>query len=227
MSARPNARLPTALLEALPEPGRQLVLSKARRRSFERGERLVREGDDADSLIIVETGRVAVRTVSPGGESLVLSVLGTGAVFGEVGLFSRKGERTATVQALDEVTALVLQNVDFDRLRNENAEVNEFLLQLMARRIDRLSHLLTEALYLAANRRIARRLYEISRLYASVGSPLTLPLTQEELAQVAGTTRPTTNQVLKRLEADQVLQNSRGRIVVLDLGALRVACAWS
>lgn len=216
----------SALLAALPEPGRQLILSTARSHTFQRGERLARHGDDAQALFILESGCVAVRLSTPNGESVTLSVLGVGAVFGEVGLFSYPAERTATVQALDDVAAIVLRREDFSRLRESHPEVNDFVMQLMARRVDRLSHLLAEALYLPVDRRIARRLYEVGRLYARAATPLALPLTQDEVAQIAGTTRPTANQALKKLEAGGVVQLSRGRIVIADLAGLRAACAW-
>jgi CRP-like cAMP-binding protein len=214
------------MLAALPEPGRPLILSTAKRRTFERGERLTRHGDDANCLFIIESGCVAVRLSTPDGESVTLSVLGVGAVFGEVGLFSSRGERTATVQALDDVAAIALRQEDFSRLRQTHPEVDDFVMQLMARQVDRLSHLLAEALYLSADRRIARRLYEVGRLYAQDDAPLALPLTQHEVAQIAGTTRPTANQVLKKLEAAGTVRLSRGRIVVADLRGLRAACAW-
>ena len=41
--------------------------------------------------------------------------------------------------------------------------------------------------------------------------PVVVPLTQDDIAQLAGTTRPTTNQVLKRLEAQGVIRSARGR----------------
>jgi len=53
---------------------------------------------------------------------------------------------------------MVLRREDFNRLRESHPEVNDFVMQLMARRVDRLSHLLAEALYLPVDRRIARRL---------------------------------------------------------------------
>ncbi len=49
------------MLQALPEAGRDLVLGAAQRRTYARGEVLVRQGDEASSLYVIESGRVAVR----------------------------------------------------------------------------------------------------------------------------------------------------------------------
>jgi CRP-like cAMP-binding protein len=194
---------------------------------FERRERVVRRGEEAASLFIVESGRVAASLGTPDGENLTLSVLGPGDVFGEVGTFGGRQVRTATVVALGPVAARVVRRDVLDALREHHPEINEFLLQLMAQRIDRLSHLLAEAYYLPVRRRVARRLYEIARLYAATGEAAVLPLTQDEVAQIAGATRPTANQALRRLEDMGILSLSRGSIVVADLAALRVQCTWS
>ena len=51
---------------------------------------------------------------------------------------------------------------------------------------------MAEAYHLPVDQRIARRLLEVGRLFAGVRMPVVLPLTQDEVAQLAGTTRPTT-----------------------------------
>jgi CRP-like cAMP-binding protein len=214
------------LLAALPESGREAIFSVARRRAFDPGERLVRQGEDADELFLVESARAAVRLGTPSGESVTLSVLGPGDVFGETGALHTRQERTATVQALDEVATFVMPWADIDILRRSHPEVNDFLLALLARRIERLSRLVVEAHHLPAARRVARRLYELGRHYPDTESAPRLPLTQDEVAQIAGTTRPTANQVLKRLEAEGAVELARGRIRLLDLRKLRARCSW-
>lgn len=213
-------------LASLPEVGREFVLASGRLRSYEPGERLVRVGEEATSLFIIESGRAAVRLATPTGDSLTLAVLGPGDVFGEAGLFGPRRERTATVQALDAVTARVLKEQDVGRLRREHEDANDFFLQLQARRIDRLSRLVVEAHQLPVDKRIARRLYEVGRLYRDSVPPISVPLSQEEIAQIAGTTRPTANQVLQRFQADGVLELRRGAVALLNIPRLRALGAW-
>jgi CRP/FNR family cyclic AMP-dependent transcriptional regulator len=223
---QPPAGPPGRFLASLPEVGRDFVLGSGRLRSYEPRERLVRMGEEATSLFILESGRAAVRVTTPAGDNLTLAVLGPGDVFGEAGLFSARRERTATVQALDAVTARVLREQDVGRLRREHDDVNDFFLQLQARRIDRLSRLVTEAHQLPVDKRVARRLYEVGRLYREGVPPISLPLSQEEIAQIAGTTRPTANQVLQRLQAEGVVELSRGAVALLNIPRLRALGAW-
>ncbi len=216
----------SAFLEALPAVGREQVLATARRRRYSRGEVLVRQGDEATSLFIVEEGRAAVRYRTPGGEVVMLGVHGPGDVFGEMGVLVARHERTASVEALDDVVVRVLRAEDSAALRAAHVEVSDFLLAVLARRADRLTRLVAEGHYLAVEVRVARRLFEVARLFVEEAG-INVPLTQAELAQLAGTTRPTANQVLKALERDGVLRVSRGRVEVRDLRELRARCAWS
>ncbi|WP_375425864.1 Crp/Fnr family transcriptional regulator [uncultured Friedmanniella sp.] len=222
---RPDG-LSRGLLAALPPQGRDAVLSAARHRSFAVGERLVRQGEDALELFLLNSGWAAVRLGTPRGDSVTLAVLCPGDVFGETGALNTRQQRTATVQALDAVTTLVVRWDDLEVLRRSHPEVNDFLLALLGRRIERLSRLVVEAHHLPAARRVARRLYELGRQFAADGTSPLLPLSQEEVAQIAGTTRPTTNQVLKRLEADGVIALARGRIELRNLPELRSRCSW-
>ncbi len=66
----------------------------------------------------------------------------------------------------------------------------------------------------------------LARLVSTVGGepPITLLLTQEDLASLAGTTRPTVNRILRELVADGIVRLGRGRIVVIDPGRVAGRC---
>nr|WP_232530630.1 Crp/Fnr family transcriptional regulator [Microlunatus antarcticus] len=214
----------SGFLARLPVPGRDAVLAAAVRRSWDPGELLVRDGEDATALLVVTHGHAVVRLLLPSGSQVTLAVLGRGDIIGEVGLLNRERERTADVVALDPVEALVLRRAEFDRIRRSTPEVDDFVMQLMARRIDRLSHRVAEAHHLPVHRRVARRLHEVGLLYGTGEESVRVPLTQEDLAGLAGTTRPTVNAALRRLELADVVRLGRGGVQILDMGALRRQC---
>ena len=208
------------LLEGLDEADRQLVLSAATRRRYGRREVLFSEGDPGESLYLLETGRVAVRITTPAGDTATLTVLGPGQCFGEMALMKRSAERTATVIALEPVSVLTLQRGAFAALRRRHPEVERVLVSILAARVDRLSGQLVEALYVPTEIRVARRLVDLVRVYHDGVLPVVIPLTQEDVAGMAGTTRPTTNTVLRGLQDDGLLRLARGRIEVLDAPGL-------
>lgn len=214
------------LLDALPASEREPLLAGTRRRRYARGEAVVREGDLADSLHLVESGRFAVRVDTAAGDTAMLNVLGPGDWFGELSLLDGAAPvRTASVQALEQGTTRSLSAVAFARLRRDHPAAGELLLALMAQRIEQLSGRLVEVMYDGLDRRVFRRLVELVRTYqdssgpgsgTGAGSaPVLVPLTQEQLAELVGGTRPSVNQVLQRLVREGVVELGRGRIVVL------------
>ncbi|HEY0239769.1 MAG TPA: Crp/Fnr family transcriptional regulator [Friedmanniella sp.] len=214
---------PGRVLARLPERGREAVLAVAVPRTWARGTLLTRDGEDAHSLLVLTSGHVLVRISTEAGDRVALGVQGPGDVLGEVGLLNPRRERTADAEALDTVTGLTLRREDFDRVRRENPVVDDFVMELMARRIDRLSHRLAEAFHVPVGTRVARRLYEVGRLYADA-HVVRVPLTQEDVAGLAGTTRPTANAALRALEQDGLVRLGRGQVELLDLTGLRARC---
>ena len=68
---------------------------------------------------------------------------------------------------------------------------------------------------------LRRRLVELAELYGDGGAgPIILPLTQEVIAELAGATRPTVNQVLRDEEKRGTIELARGRIGILDVSQL-------
>jgi CRP/FNR family transcriptional regulator, cyclic AMP receptor protein len=212
------------MLEALPEPGREFVLNSARRLRFGRGEMILSQGSPSASLLIIESGRVSIHLLTSTGENVILGVMGPGEVLGEMGLLMANRERTASVRAVDQVTIRALRRESFEELRRNHPSVSDFLLHLLARRADRLSQLVLEAHHIPVEQRVARRLLEVGRLFAAERLPVIVPLTQDEIAQLAGTRRPTANQILRSFQDAGLLQLERGRVELLDIAGLRRRC---
>ncbi len=196
------------------------MLARLNRRTYRKGVTLFHEGDPGDSLHLIEKGRVAVRASTRSGDEAILAVLGRADFFGEQALLSPTSTRTASVVALEPVETRVLLRTDFDALRREQPSVERLLVDVLAAQVRRLSAQLLEALYLPVEARVVRRLAGLADLYASDDSTVDIPLRQEELASLAGSTRSTTNRVLQQLVDDEIVVLGRGRIVILDPAAL-------
>jgi CRP/FNR family transcriptional regulator, cyclic AMP receptor protein len=197
-----------------PEDVRQL-LQVAQARSYRPGQVVFHDDDAADALHLVARGHFAVRAATPTGGSVLLAVVGPGDAFGELALLSDV-RRGATVQALDDGETLVLRRDAFDALRRQRPAVDRALAAILAERLRRVNDLLLEAYYVEADTRVRRRLLDLA---AAFGGPI--PLTQEEIAQTAGTSRATVNRVLREEEAAGAVELGRGRTTVVDAAAVR------
>jgi CRP-like cAMP-binding protein len=73
-----------------------------------------------------------------------------------------------------------------------------------------------EALFVRVDKRVLRRVLALAELYGEGRAGTTIPVRQEDVAELAGATRPTVNRALKEAEAGGAIALGRGRITVLD-----------
>jgi CRP/FNR family cyclic AMP-dependent transcriptional regulator len=203
------------LLKGLPEDQVRELLASARRRRFARREVLFHEGDPAGNLHLVAKGRVAIRVTTPLGDIATLDVVPSGGVLGEMALLATGGVRSATAVALEPTETHSVDAERFAEMRRRQPELTEVLVTLLAARVRQLNDRLLEALYLPADVRLLRRLVQLTSTYGS-----DIPLTQEDLADLAGATRATVNRVLRREEKEGTVVLGRGRLTILDRQAL-------
>jgi CRP-like cAMP-binding protein len=197
------------IFRELPASEVDVVLRATTRRTFEKGEVVFHRDDPGDSLHLVVSGRFAVRVMTPLGDSATLGIRKAGESFGEMALVHPEGQRAATVQALERGETRALAYSQFEQLR---PAVDRVLVALLAESVRRTNELLLDALYVPAERRILRRLLELGD---------EVELTQEELAQLAGTSRATVNRVLREEEGRGTLGLARGRVTIRDRERIR------
>lgn len=207
-----------SLLEGLSDTDTRAVLMAARRRKFKRGEAICHEGDPGDTLFLIDRGHVAVRVTTPAGDTATMRVIGPGSQFGEIAVIDQT-PRSASVIALDAVETLSLHRDVIQMLRAQHPTIDQVLLKASLHQVRRLTTALTEALYLPVPRRLARTLHRLLEVFPEG----VIPLTQDDVAGLCGTTRQTANEVLQALVADGAITLSRGRISVVDAAKLERA----
>jgi CRP/FNR family cyclic AMP-dependent transcriptional regulator len=203
------------------------VLDRARRVKYQAGEAVFHEGDPADVMYVVNTGFFAVQTMEPGKpRPVILSVAGRGDTFGELGLVYDDQRRTASVVALGYAEAFALPKSEVTRLRLEEPEViGRFMEATLAAIAVRLTARQRETIAVEAGTRVRRRLAELaSKALSHAANPsrgVRVPLTQEQLGDLAGVNRATVNAVLSAERKRGTITTGRGAIVVLDVEGLR------
>jgi CRP/FNR family transcriptional regulator, cyclic AMP receptor protein len=178
------------------------------------------EGDPGDALHLIAKGRVAVRVTTRLGERATLAIRGPGEAFGELALINN-APRSATVAALEPGETFSIRQAEFDELRREHPGVNRILVSLLANSVRRMDELIVEALYAGAEKRVLRRLRDLAALYREDSQSITIPLTQDDLAGLAGTSRATVNRVLREEEQRGTVSLGRGKTTIVDLEELK------
>ena len=209
------------LLEQVPEEDRRRFLAVARRRRFDKGTVVFHGGDPGDTLHFVASGRFCVRVETSLGVTAMLALIGPGDHFGILALLDgSRPQRSASIVALERSETLSVQKADFEELRHRFPAVNEMLLRALGDQIRRLSESLLEAMYTPVETRVLRRLLDAAKVWDGLVPGSIVPLTQEDLAELAGTTRPTTNKVLRQAEERGWVRVGRGRVELVQPDAL-------
>ena len=213
------------LLAALSEEARASLLERCRRRQYGRGAYLVYEGDPGDSLHLIVRGRVAVLIGGADGNPFTVALMGAGDFFGEQALLNRAAVRGATIQAIEPTETLVVGRGEFEELRQQHPEVDRLLIGVLVAMVDRLTRQVAELTDVPGTVRIYRRIVALAELYAdeagAAAAPIEIPLTQDQLAGLAGVHLRLTSRVLGEARADGLLDTSKRRLVVRDLEGLR------
>ena len=208
------------LLADLPPEDVRKLLAIARRRTFSRGEVVFHHDDPADSLHLVVRGRFGARVLTPVGDSVLVEVVGPGQSFGELALLLPDARRSATVEALEPGETRSVRRDEFASLQREHPGVKDILLRLLAEQLRRSTDRVVEAHYVDAETRVRRRLLDLAATYEGG----VVPLTQEDIAAMAGTSRATVNRVLREEERSGTVALARGRTSLLDRAELERRC---
>jgi CRP/FNR family cyclic AMP-dependent transcriptional regulator len=176
------------LFSALDAEALARVAGRASTVQLDRNDTLFNEGDEADDLYVVLTGRVAIAKRSPDGRESLVALMEPGDMFGEMPLFTDE-PRSASVRALERSE---VARVPFDAVRAE-LEARPGLLwevvAMFAARLRAAGDALADAMLLDVVGRTAKRLLELSRN----ADEFILPITQEELAGLVGASRERVN----------------------------------
>jgi CRP-like cAMP-binding protein len=192
------------------------LVSNARRRRFERNDIVFHEGDPGDALHVVTAGRFGVQTGTAEGDRVMLEIVSPGNVFGELSIFGPDPRRSATVVTLE---AGETRSVDAAAVRDLCARVPEagrWFLRLLATRSVRHTTRLLEIVFVPAEIRVVRRIVELASEF-----PDGITLTQEQVGEMACTSRATVNKVLRAESQRGVLEIARGSVLINDLDRLR------
>jgi len=167
------------------------VAVKAATVRLERNDTVFSEGDEADELFVVLTGRIAIAKRSTDGRESLVALMEPGDIFGEMPLFDDE-PRSATARALERSE---LVRVPFQAVRSEleaQPAVLWDVVALFAGRLRATDDALADAMLLDVTGRTAKRLLEL----AGPADEFVLPITQEELAGLVGASRERVNKAI-------------------------------
>lgn len=151
---------------------------------------LFSQGDAADSVFYLQSGRVKLTVISKSGKEATIALLKAGDFVGEESLARRDELRTATAAAISDCTALKIDREAMIRVMHEEHAFSDLFLEFLLARSMRTQADLVDQLFNSSEKRLARILLLMAE-YGKPAEPETyIPrITQETLAEMVGTTR--------------------------------------
>ena len=186
-------------------------------RSFDKDQVIILAEEEGDALFIISMGQVKVSIVSEDGREVILSLLGEGAVFGELSLLDGK-PRSANVVATRDTELYMVRRADFLQLLCRVPQIAVGLLAELASRLRRTDRKIEGLALLDVTSRISETLLQLAAdqgHQSHDGLVLEGRPTHQQLANMSGTTRETVSRVLKRLEAQGYLSVAGRTITIL------------
>lgn len=192
-------------------------------RTFRKGERIFYQGDPGDSLYVIASGMVKVVVTSEHGDEMVLVTLRDGESFGELALIDGR-PRSATAEAVDQTTVLILGRETMLDLMQGRRNVTEGLLRSLGGLIRRLTEQTSDLVFLDLHGRVAKLLVGMAEERgkpSEEGILLDLHLTQSDLASMVGGSRQSVNQILRSFEQRGYLTLQGRAVSIQDIERLR------
>jgi CRP/FNR family transcriptional regulator, cyclic AMP receptor protein len=155
--------------------------------SFQKGQKIFSQGDQADSIYFIQAGRIKISVVSVAGKEAVLAMPGPHEFFGEGALVNQ----SLRISGAGIINCMPCGEAIHDPIAPRTAGASEkFMAALLTRNID-LEEDLCDQLFNHSEKRLARVLLKLARLQGHDISPdATVPvLSHETLAEMVGTTR--------------------------------------
>jgi CRP/FNR family transcriptional regulator len=206
-----------SLFKGLDDKTLHQIAKDARLREFQAGKVIYYQGDPGSTCHIVIQGKVRVFLVGEDGRELSVRILVPGEIFGEMALLEEL-PRSANIETLEETRTLELAHEVLLGCLRKSPTLALNLLQDLSARLRSSTVDAEELAMLTVDERLTRQLHKLaewSGVPVTDGVRIMVPMTQQELAALIGTSRESVNRALVRLRRQGKVRLEKGWIVLL------------
>lgn len=182
-------------------------------RKFNPGEIIALNGEKVESLMLVLSGDVKGEMISEGGKIIRIENIPASGALASAFLFGNRNEYPVNVIAVSETELLVISRSDLLRLLMKNDRVLINYLDMISNRSQFLSEKIRFLNFKTIRKKLAH--YLLKKSEKGEGSVI-LDVTQSELADLFGVTRPSVSRELGKLEEEGIIEAKGRRITILQ-----------
>jgi len=209
------------LLASLKRDDRDALAPLCRLHDYDKNDFVFYEGDPADRIHFVVTGRIKI-VKAAGGRDVIIEILGNGEPVGAVAVFERRPFPASAI-ALEPSRILSVPEREFFTLLERRPEMVRQLLGGLTLRLITLNKRLADMTG-SAEHRLARLFVTLAdRVGVKRGDGVFVPLalSRQEIADLIGTTLETAIRMMSRWQKDEVVMTEKSGFAIPDVNALR------
>ena len=202
------------LFSSVPDDQLRTLAMVVTRKSLARGATVMVAGDQTDSLYIILSGRLKVMMSDAEGKEVILSILGPGEFFGEMGLID-DSPRSASVVGIEPCELLAIAKRDFNKCLAENFEMAMAVMRGLVRRLREADRKIGSLALLDVYGRVARLLLDMAE-NVDGQKMVTKRLPKQDIAKMIGASREMVSRVMKDLQLGGYIEMRGSSIVLHD-----------
>ena len=184
-------------------------------RGYKKGQHLVSEGEDGDSVFFIVSGKANVTLYSEDGQRIVIATLSDGDMFGEMSILD-KLPRSASVEATSDITCFLVGKDSFLEYLNKHHRVYSRFLPYLSIKLRQSTKKIGGLALLDVCGRIAQTLLGMvdEGVTEDDGIPRVPRMTHEELAAQIGSSREVVSRALKKLTEEGYIKVEKKTIAI-------------
>jgi len=202
------------IFEGLTPQELEVLASSGVMRTYPKNTVIINENDLADSLYIIETGRVKVYCSDKNGKEFIMNTLGAGDYFGELALLD-DDRRSASVRTLEKASFLIIYKEEFNKVLLNQANIAATLIRNLTRRVRKLTQDVKALALQGVYGRVTTVLTTLADAREDGTSIIPEKLTQQDIADRVGASREMVARILKDLTIGEYIA-FEGRSIVLN-----------
>ncbi len=203
-----------SMFSGVPEAGLQNLARVALMRRVPRNVTIVHAGDRTDFVYLILSGSLKVLVSDEEGREVILSMLGPGELFGEMGVLD-DNPRSANVVAVTPCDLVVIAKADFKRCLQENFEVSHYIMRNLVARLRKADRKIESLALMDVYGRVARLLLDMAEPVDG-SQVVTRKISKQDIAKMIGASREMVSRVMKDLQTQGLIEETDGRILLHD-----------
>lgn len=197
--------------------------SQAKIITLEKHQALFDQEEEISQLYVVIEGRMRLSITNKLGEEKAIMIVGKNGIVGDLGLYATNTYLTSAIPVTT-CKVLIFSTAEFQQLLVKYPPLLPFYLLNLDKKFQIMTSQIVELSYQSARFRVLQLLIQLAETYGIVvesGIRISIRFTQQEMANVAGTSRVTVAQVFQLLREEKILSKENGYIILTSVQSLK------